>query len=393
MIWRTVQLTKDNRHFCTSRNPPQPGTAKIFPSLLLTVLFFSSMTSPGIGQTAKPLSVLGCIKSPQDAASATLKSVQYRTLLKSGRHDTLPETGVGGVLGIRALDVNNAGRILLVDSRQRRITLRDSRLQVVTSIGNEGEGPGEFRTPILGVFGPDGRIWVVDMSLSRTSVYAPDGKFIRAMPRMSLDTRSIVPLPNDAFLGVGASRSAQGNFIVTRYAREGSQTWRAVPLDSALLDLKLIIDAAWSTLESPNTALVGMAALPTITRVDVTTGQIRCSSRVPVAAWHQLSAQEKPKQETLAAMQRWVTASSRSSGIGVLTSGHIVLDIQPGTANSEDHEWIVFSSDLMPQLRVTGVPGRLLQIRKDTVWMASETTEGTSVLSRSLINVTLLSRQ
>ena len=63
---------------------------------------------------------------------------------------------------VRALARDAEGRLYAADSRSLTIRVFDHRGTHVYSFGGRGEGPGEFRLPLLCglVFDPDGRLWV-----------------------------------------------------------------------------------------------------------------------------------------------------------------------------------------------------------------------------------------
>ena len=48
----------------------------------------------------------------------------------------------------------------------------------IRTVGREGEGPGDFRTPIKVGWDLD-TLWVIDGVLQRVSVFRSDGQFIR----------------------------------------------------------------------------------------------------------------------------------------------------------------------------------------------------------------------
>lgn len=81
------------------------------------------------------------------------------------------ELAIGAVLdgdpaylfdGVRALARDPKGLIYVADSGSRTVRVFDHRGRHVVSFGGRGEGPGEFRVPLLCglAFDPDGRLWV-----------------------------------------------------------------------------------------------------------------------------------------------------------------------------------------------------------------------------------------
>lgn len=81
------------------------------------------------------------------------------------------ELAIGAVLdgdpaylfdGVRALARDPEGLIYVADSGSRTVRVFDHRGRHVVSFGGRGQGPGEFRVPLLCglAFDPDGRLWV-----------------------------------------------------------------------------------------------------------------------------------------------------------------------------------------------------------------------------------------
>lgn len=73
------------------------------------------------------------------------------------------------------------GRLALLDSDQRAVVIVSAEGAVLSSLGRQGEGPGEFTFPVyLGRCAADS-LFVWDMAQSRVSIFSPDGNFARQM--------------------------------------------------------------------------------------------------------------------------------------------------------------------------------------------------------------------
>lgn len=70
------------------------------------------------------------------------------------------------------------GTACVIDSYQTAVVCTGRDDGVVGVFGGEGEGPGEFRTPLAVVPGPDATIGVIDGELQRLSVFRPTGELI-----------------------------------------------------------------------------------------------------------------------------------------------------------------------------------------------------------------------
>lgn len=72
---------------------------------------------------------------------------------------------------ISGLAFDGAGRLYVTDLQEPRIVVLDSTGRVVGIIGRKGEGPGEFVAPTGPVLGPDGALYVRNMTKISRFVY------------------------------------------------------------------------------------------------------------------------------------------------------------------------------------------------------------------------------
>ncbi len=116
--------------------------------------------------------------------------------------------------GVKAARLLSDGTIVVANGVTRELRFYDQQGRFVRSAGRKGDGPGEFRTITeLCRFGGDSLL-VYDAWDRRTSVFAPDGKFVRVDLLPDLNT---APGPMPAVEGV----SADGSIVIgsTTYAR------------------------------------------------------------------------------------------------------------------------------------------------------------------------------
>ena len=69
------------------------------------------------------------------------------------------------------------GNIYVADSDQKRIVKFDDAGNVVASVGSDGVGPLQFRSPVDMVLDDEERLFVVDSELDRVTVFNPDLSF------------------------------------------------------------------------------------------------------------------------------------------------------------------------------------------------------------------------
>lgn len=76
-----------------------------------------------------------------------------------------------------------AGSMYVLDAGAREVRVFDSRGRFLRTQGGPGEGPGEFAVAAGLTWSPAGELWVADYNLYVYNVFAPDGTFLRSVPR------------------------------------------------------------------------------------------------------------------------------------------------------------------------------------------------------------------
>ena len=90
------------------------------------------------------------------------------------------------------------GRFYVTDRGNSRIAVFGADGAFSHSFGRDGEGPGEFRSPML-MYVRDGEACIFDAMLRRTSIFGTDGTFKRTLtsPRSTSMTMYLYPLPDE----------------------------------------------------------------------------------------------------------------------------------------------------------------------------------------------------
>jgi len=138
------------------------------------------------------------------------------------RIGTLEGSGPDLFGGIAALEVDDAGRIYVLESQAQELRVFDTSGEWVRTIGREGGGPGEFRQAIGMAWAPDGNLWVVDPGNSRISVFDTTGAYV-TMHRI-LGGYVMMPWPgrfdvHGSFYHYGMDIDAEpgGRFVMVRF--------------------------------------------------------------------------------------------------------------------------------------------------------------------------------
>lgn len=321
---------------------------------------------------------LTCAPEPTTA----LEPVPFATFGTVVETRTLPDEGPAQVLGVSSMDIAPGGRRLIADGRQRRLLLFDSTLTRGTVIGREGEGPGEYRMPRGAVFGPDGSLSVLDIHEARIAQFDSSGTFTRFVRTPSADPRAILALAGGGYLIAGNTATGGQQRLLTRIDADAGVRWIAVPTDTILHALNLIVDGAWVVRADGDEVLVGLAVAPTISRVKLEDGTVTCQSTIPHVAWRQLSPADRPKTPNQTSMSDWVERATTVVGAVRTGDGRLVLTTRRMAAGREVQEWIVLDARLAPVARVTDVPGRAVAARGNDLFAIGEDDAGKSVVHR-----------
>lgn len=81
----------------------------------------------------------------------------------------------------RDVGIDAEGNIYVLDSGNYRIQKYDRDGKYISTIGREGQGPGEFISPNCMCVDDDGTVYVVDFGNRRLQIFAPDGSFVNSV--------------------------------------------------------------------------------------------------------------------------------------------------------------------------------------------------------------------
>ena len=118
-----------------------------------------------------------------------------------------------------AVTLDEAGRIYLTDWTSSRLAVLDTDGTFLRTIGREGAGPGEFRSPTT-VLPLHGRVRVVDSRNGRQQLLSDTGTFIESTPLPPGAMSGNVSLREDGGMLVGLNGADSA--LARRYAPDGA---------------------------------------------------------------------------------------------------------------------------------------------------------------------------
>jgi hypothetical protein len=198
------------------------------------VLLFLSVASCA-SDDARPLAVPaidtlpgGAIAVHNTGPSAWADTNGWR-IVETGRLVAV-DSGESGMVNPRAVAVDPAGRLYVVDGGPLSIKIFDATGTFVRTVGREGAGPGEFRSALPGVHAD--HLVIQDPNLSRLTIFDTSGVYDTSLTSACCHYRQLpvtangtvaVPGPNSRpeFSGMFLRYTASGQFIDTVYVPKG----------------------------------------------------------------------------------------------------------------------------------------------------------------------------
>lgn len=104
-------------------------------------------------------------------------------LVEDLRLGTPTGEGAESFTSVLGLEVDEAGRIYVLDGQAKEVRVFDSHGRHVRTLGREGEGPGEFKNPRGMTIGPEGHLWIQDPGNSRYTVLDTAGNLVTSRRR------------------------------------------------------------------------------------------------------------------------------------------------------------------------------------------------------------------
>ena len=111
-------------------------------------------------------------------------------------------TGAGaGPLSLPSDVAVNNQNVFIVDAGNHRVVVFDLQGKHLFTIGSEGEGVGQFRSPVGIDVGDDGRIYVADKDNHRIQIFGKDGKYQKSI---QIKSEGKLVRPVDVLVGTKA---------------------------------------------------------------------------------------------------------------------------------------------------------------------------------------------
>lgn len=149
-------------------------------SALLTLCILAACRpgSAPFGRVTRDTLSNGAVSVMSDGPTAWRDSAGWRFIESS--HLVGGDSGSGDLINPSDVVIDPAGRLYVADQSPTVIKVFGPDGRLIRTIGREGEGPGELRSPILAMH--ETSLVVFDPRLARISVFDTSGRFIRSWP-------------------------------------------------------------------------------------------------------------------------------------------------------------------------------------------------------------------
>jgi hypothetical protein len=121
------------------------------------------------------------VQNPSEGIWSEGDAWTVEEVFRVGGMDAAEESHFSLVIGI---DVDDEGRVYVADQQARHVQVFDSDGSYVLTIGQPGDGPGEFGPALSGVFVDAGVVRAPDLTNQRVNLFTAQGEFTGTAPVM-----------------------------------------------------------------------------------------------------------------------------------------------------------------------------------------------------------------
>ena len=193
--------------------------------ILVCMVFLVSFSACGPSRSAAEVEVIDgvtWIHNPPEPASPG-KRVEFSEDITFGGEDL---SGDDALYNPVRFAVDESGSVFIADAQEWRIKVFDQSGSYLKSIGNRGQGPGEFMHVTALGFTPDGRLLILDVRSRRTSLFTADGEFLESYPWRSRHVR-LFWIDDSSYLSdeyvSGGESIADRRLLIKEYGFDGEE--------------------------------------------------------------------------------------------------------------------------------------------------------------------------
>lgn len=178
-----------------------------------------------------PCVVVACSDTRALASSSPVLAVsEFADLFEEVNIILLEQPAGYPLVNIAGLDVDGLGRMVIADAGESRLAMFSPDGKLLLSIGQRGDGPGEFRMPRAPQFDEHGRIHVVDAIHGRISVFDSTGVLVQELSTPGGFVVQDMRVAAEGYLLAGHPPSSQHEDVIVALDPQGVMLWQALPL-------------------------------------------------------------------------------------------------------------------------------------------------------------------
>lgn len=262
---------------------------------------------------------------------------------------------------ITAIDIDSEGRIYANDIEAHQIHIFDKNGTHVRSIGDQGQGPGEFMQPLRAVIAPDEQQFAVRDWRNRVSFFTREGEYESSFVMTGLVPTKDIAFKNDSLLVLGSfePKTLSSGKTMHYFTKDGEKVKSFFPMHEQAQELNITVWADASFAIGPDNRM--HALQPGYYSISIFSPDGELEREIPVSPLPEhlnLPDEPQPDGQNQEELQEWLDTYDTPRSIYMVTPDILAVTIQEGDRSAGESTMIDLieadTGQLLGSLRLPG---------------------------------------